>query len=185
MKKILSFFTFLALTFGSCYANEVNVFTSRHYDSDVKLYKKFTAKTGIKVNVVSGKAKALEKRILSEGKSSKADVFITVDAGNLGSAKAKGVFQSINSKTLKSKIPANFRTSHWYGVAKRARVIYYNPKLMSADEAKGLNYEDLSNPKYQNSVVIRASSNTYNKSMFFYFFFIVCRTRSQYYDYRY
>ena len=165
MKKILSFFTFLALTFGSCYANEVNVFTSRHYDSDVKLYKKFTAKTGIKVNVVSGKAKALEKRILSEGKSSKADVFITVDAGNLGSAKAKGVFQSINSKTLKSKIPANFRTSHWYGVAKRARVIYYNPKLMSADEAKGLNYEDLSNPKYQNSVVIRASSNTYNKSL--------------------
>ena len=150
MKKILSTFTFLALTFGSCYANEVNVFTSRHYDSDVKLYKKFTAKTGIKVNVVSGKAKALEKRILSEGKSSKADVFITVDAGNLGSAKAKGVFQSINSKTLKSKIPANFRTSHWYGVAKRARVIYYNPKLMSADEAKGLNYEDLSNPKYQN-----------------------------------
>ena len=36
---------------------------------------------------------------------------------------------------------------------------------MSADEAQGLNYEDLSNPKYKNSVVIRASSNTYNKSL--------------------
>ena len=152
-------------SFAGSHAKEVNVFTSRHYESDVQLYKKFTAKTGIKVNVVSGKAKALEKRILSEGKSSKADVFITVDAGNLGSAKAKGVFQSINSKILKSKIPANFRTSHWYGVAKRARVIYYNPKSMSADEAQGLNYEDLSNPKYSNSVVIRASSNTYNKSL--------------------
>ena len=61
MKKILSFFTFLALTFGSCYANEVKVFTSRHYDSDVKLYKKFTAKTGIKVNVVSVKQKLWKK----------------------------------------------------------------------------------------------------------------------------
>ena len=74
MRKIISFFTFLALTVGTSFANEVNVFTSRHYDSDVKLYEKFTAKTGIKVNVVSGKAKALEKRILSEGKSSQADI---------------------------------------------------------------------------------------------------------------
>ena len=165
MKTILSVFTFLALTFGNTFANEVNVFTSRHYNSDVNLYKKFTEKTGIKVNVVTGKAKALEKRILSEGSSSKADVFITADAGNLGSAQAKGIFQSINSKILLSKIPSNFRTPHWYGLAKRARVFYYNPKLISVDEARSLNYEDLSNPKYSNSVVIRASSNTYNKSL--------------------
>ena len=47
-------------SFAGSHAKEVNVFTSRHYDSDVQLYKKFTAKTGIKVNVVSGKAKALD-----------------------------------------------------------------------------------------------------------------------------
>ena len=29
----------------------VNVYSARHYDSDVQLYEKFTAKTGIKVNV--------------------------------------------------------------------------------------------------------------------------------------
>ena len=166
MNKIIKLVS-VFMIIGSSYsiAKEVNLFTSRHYDSDVELYKKFTAKTGIKVNVVSGKAKALEKRLLSEGKSSKADVYITVDAGALGSAKAKGIFQRINSKTLNSKIPANFRTAHWYGVAKRARIIYYNPKQISASEAKSLNYEDLSNPKYKNSVVIRASSNTYNNSL--------------------
>ena len=54
MKIVLSVFTFLALTLGNTFANEVNVFTSRHYDSDVNLYKKFTEKTGIKVNVVTG-----------------------------------------------------------------------------------------------------------------------------------
>ena len=47
-------------------ADEVNIYTSRHYDSDVQLYEKFTAKTGIKVNVVSGKDKALQKRIKEE-----------------------------------------------------------------------------------------------------------------------
>ena len=43
---------------------EVNIFSARHYDSDIQLYGKFTAKTGIKVNVVSGKSKVLEKRII-------------------------------------------------------------------------------------------------------------------------
>ena len=46
------------LVANSVFANEVNVFSARHYDSDVQLYKKFTSKTGIKVNVVSGKDKA-------------------------------------------------------------------------------------------------------------------------------
>ena len=91
MKLIISAILFVFTFLNVAYANEVNLFTSRHYDSDVKLYQKFTAKTGIKVNVVSGKAKALEKRLISEGKSSKADVYITVDAGALGSAKAKGI----------------------------------------------------------------------------------------------
>ena len=58
MGIILSFFTNLS------FAAEVNVFSARHYDSDIQLYKKFTEKTGIKVNVVSGKDKALQKRIM-------------------------------------------------------------------------------------------------------------------------
>ena len=58
------------LVANSVFANEVNVFSARHYDSDVQLYEKFTAKTGIKVNVVSGKDKALQKRIKEEGKLS-------------------------------------------------------------------------------------------------------------------
>ena len=57
------------LVANSVFANEVNVFSARHYDSDVQLYEKFTAKTGIKVNVVSGKDKALQKRIKEEGLS--------------------------------------------------------------------------------------------------------------------
>ena len=46
---------------SNVFAEEVNIFSARHYDSDVQLYEKFTAKTGIKVNVVSGKSEPLEK----------------------------------------------------------------------------------------------------------------------------
>ena len=70
------------------------MFCARHYDSDIQLYEKFTAKTGIKVNVVSGKSGALEKRIIEEGADSKADLYITADAGRLGAFDAKGMLQS-------------------------------------------------------------------------------------------
>ena len=71
----------LTLLTTSLFSMEVNIFSARHYDSDVQLYEKFTAKTGIVVNVVSGKSGALEKRIIEEGSDSKADLYITADAG--------------------------------------------------------------------------------------------------------
>ena len=68
MKKIqlillLSFFGHVMM------ADEVNVYTSRHYDSDEVLYKEFTQETGIRVNIISGKGSALLKRLKSEGKN--------------------------------------------------------------------------------------------------------------------
>ena len=88
MRKIIVILTILLNFAGISFANEVNIFSARHYDSDVQLYEKFTAKTGIKVNVVSGKDKALQKRIIEEGKDCLADLYITADAGRLGAFQA-------------------------------------------------------------------------------------------------
>ena len=106
-----------SLTFciTSLFANEVNVFSARHYDSDIQLYEKFTAKTGIKVNVVSGKDKALQKRISEEGADSKADLYITADAGRLGAFDAKGMFQNSMSSKIKAAVPSNLRSTNWTG----------------------------------------------------------------------
>ena len=165
MKKTIFIAIFVLSTACSAFAAEVNLYTSRHYKSDTDLYKKFTDKTGIKVNVITSKYKVLEKRLLSEGKSSKADVVITADAGALGSATKKGLFQKVKSETLNSKIPANYRSAYWYGIAKRARLIYYNPENISSNIAKNLNYEDLANPMFKERIVIRKSSNIYNQSL--------------------
>ena len=89
----------LFISVCSANANEVvNVYTSRHYESDKDLYKEFEDITGIKVNYISGKGKALFERIKSEGKNSPADVFITVDASNLWKVESEGYFQEIKSK---------------------------------------------------------------------------------------
>ena len=158
---MLSFFLL-----GSVQANEVNIFSARHYDSDVQLYEKFTAKTGIKVNVISGKSGALEKRIIEEGSDSKADLYITADAGRLGAFKAKGMLQGgLATSTIKSIVPSNFRTSQWVGIAKRARIVYFAPERVSGAELSGLTYEGLADPKWKGRLVIRKSNNIYNQSL--------------------
>ena len=167
MKK-LSIFTLITSLFVSTFviANEVNVFNARHYKADAELYSKFTNKTGIKVNLINGKAGALEKRMIEEGTDSSADLYITADAGRCGAFKAKGMTQGgLTSKAIKAAVPSNFRTSHWVGVAKRARIVYYAPERVSGAELSGLTYESLADPKWKGRLVIRKSSNIYNKSL--------------------
>jgi iron(III) transport system substrate-binding protein len=165
MKKLNIIAIFMALIANITFAAEVNVFSARHYDSDVQLYEKFTAKTGIKVNIISGKDKVLQKRITEEGADSKADLYITADAGRLGAFASKGMFQNSMSPTIKAAVPANFRTSKWTGIAKRARIIYYSPERVSVNDLNGMRYEDLANSKWKGRVVIRKSNNVYNQSL--------------------
>ncbi len=163
-KTIIISYLFLVSFVGNLFANEVNIFSARHYDSDVQLYEKFTTKTGIKVNVVSGKSGALEKRIIEEGADSQADLYITADAGRLGAFEAN-LQSGLTSADIKSVVPSNFRTSKWTGIAKRARIVYFAPERVSGAELTGLTYESLADPKWKGRLVIRASNNIYNQSL--------------------
>lgn len=147
------------------FANEVNVYSHRHYATDKKLNKMFTKQTGIKVNIVKGKAAQLIKRLEIEGEYSPADVLTTVDAGRLEMAKSKDLLQPINSLVLNKNIPSHLRDPDgmWYGLTKRARVIVYNKDKVDPKELS--TYEDLSNPKWKGKVAIRSSNNVYNQSL--------------------
>ena len=145
MRKI-SILTLIASLFVSTFveANEVNVFNARHYKADGELYSKFTNMTGIKVNLINGKSGALEKRIISEGTDSSADLYITADAGRCGAMDAKGTLQGgLTSPAIKSAVPKSFRTSKWVGIAKRARIIYYSPERVTGAELSGMTYDCL------------------------------------------
>jgi iron(III) transport system substrate-binding protein len=146
-------------------AAEVNVYSSRHYPSDQKLFDRFTAETGIKVHVIQGKAEELMQRMKLEGANSPADLFITVDAGNLWRADQDGLFQAVKSDALEAAVPASLRepSGKWFGLSKRARVIVY-----AKDRVKPVDlstYEDLADPKWKGRLLIRSSSNIYNQSL--------------------
>ena len=148
-------------------SKEVNIYTSRHYDADDLLYEQFTKKTGIKVNIISGKGSALIERLKAEGANSPGDVFFTVDAGNLANFQKQGYLQPIQSEAIKQVVPVELRgeNDEWIAVAKRARVIFYNPELVDENEIKNINYEDLSKDTWKGKIVIRSSSNMYNQSL--------------------
>lgn len=143
----------------------VNLYTSRHYDSDRDLYDQFTEETGIEVNVIEGKGDELIERMNIEGESTEADVFITADAGNLHVAKEDDLLQSIESDTLMENIPEKLRDpdNQWFGMTKRARVIVYNKETVDPSELS--TYEALTEPEWEERVAIRSSSNMYNISL--------------------
>ena len=162
-------FTFLLLisAFNQSFSDEVNVYTSRHYDSDNAIYEDFTNSTGIKVNIISGKGKALMERLRLEGKNSPADLFITSDAGNLWKIQKDGMFRKILSEKIIGTVPDNARgpNNEWVGIAKRSRVVFYNPNKVKESEIKDLTYEDLASPKWKGRLVVRSSGNIYNQSL--------------------
>lgn len=155
---------FLGLA-AAAQAEEVNLYTSRHYQTDEALYANFTKETGITVNRIEGKSDALLERLKSEGLNSPADIFMTVDAGMLWRAEEAGIFAPVDSAVLKERIPENLRHpgGDWFGFSTRARLIYFNKDKVQPGEIAS--YEDLADPKWKGRVCIRSSSNIYNQSL--------------------
>ena len=157
----------LALLAGPAMAQEqvLNLYSSRHYQTDEALYANFTKTTGIKINRIEGGEDPLIERIRNEGARSPADVLITVDAGRLWRAEQLGLFQPVKSALLESRIPANLRepSGLWFGFSTRARVIAYNKAKVKPDEIR--NYEDLADAKWNGRVCMRSSTNVYNLSL--------------------
>ena len=146
-------------------ADALNIYSARHYEADDLLYDGFQEATGIAVNVIEGEGPELLARMRAEGKSSPADVFLTVDAGNIWLAEKENLFQPVQSKELDARIPASLRNPKnlWFGFSTRARMIFVNasrvdPKLVQT-------YESLADPRLRGKICMRSSSAIYNLSL--------------------
>lgn len=142
----------------------VNIYSSRHYDTDQRLYSDFEKQTGIKVNRIEGQADELIERLKAEGKNSPADVLITVDAGRIWRATEAGLLGPVDSEILDERIPAALRhpDNLWFGISTRARIIFYNKERVKEPPQT---YDALADPKYKNMICTRSSSNVYMLSL--------------------
>ena len=169
MNKLLPLFVLalFSVSYKSFAAEEntLNIYSSRHYNTDEKLYTGFTKETGIEIKRVDGKGDALIARLEQEGELAPADLFITVDAGRLWRAEQAGLFQSVESDILGEKIPNNLKhpEGQWFGFSTRARVLVYNTDKIQKGTLTS--YKDITDPQYKGRICIRSSGNIYNQSL--------------------
>ena len=122
--RILPILMALGLAAPASAGGEVNIYSYREPKLMAPLLKAFTAKTGIKANMIYA-GSGLVERIAAEGRNSPADVLLTNEFGLLVQAVSAGVTQGIASPELEAAIPAAYRdpAGHWFGLTKRARVV--------------------------------------------------------------
>ena len=142
----------------------VNIYSYRQPFLIQPLLDAFTAKTGIKTEVLF-LDKGLEDRIAAEGANSPADVVLTVDIGRLVNVKEKGVTQPVDDETVNSEIPAEFRDpeGQWFGLTTRGRVIYASKDRVDQDT---ITYEELADPKWKGKICMRSGQHNYNIALF-------------------
>src|SRR5262245_8150341 len=165
-KSAVAAILLMAVGGASAQDNKVlNLYSSRHYQTDDALYSNFTKATGIKINRIEAGEDPLIERIRNEGERSPADVLVTVDAGRLWRAEQLGFFQPVKSATLDARIPASYREPNglWYGFSLRARVIAYNKAAVKPAEVA--TYESLADAKWKGRICMRSSTNIYNLSL--------------------
>lgn len=164
------FFTKLLVLFGllfsSLTAEELRIYTERHYSADKEIFGQFTKDTGIKVKVVKAGANELMARMKSEQKVPQADLYVAVDAAALDRASDAGLLEKIATPTLTERLPEGFAPASdtWMPITMRARIIVYAKDRVPADKAPQT-YADLAKPEWKGKVLIRSSSSHYNQSL--------------------
>ncbi len=144
---------------------EIGVYSGRHYNTDKELYRQFTARTGIKVNLLEAKDDALIERLRSEGRNSPADVLVLVDAARLERATSLGLFRPTRSASLTRDVPSPLRDSkgRWYALTRRVRTVVVNPKLVNPATIR--TYADLAKPALKGKLCLRNRQSVYNQSL--------------------
>jgi len=162
-RLILPAAALIAIPAAAHAGSEVNIYSYREPKLMAPLLKAFTAKTGIKANMIFASS-GLVERVAAEGRNSPADVLLTNEFGLLVQAKDAGVTQAISSDTLAGEIPAVFRdpAGHWFGLTRRARVVYASKERVPQT---AITYEELATPKWKGKICIRSGQHTYNISL--------------------
>lgn len=142
----------------------VRVYSGRHYGVETA-FDDFAKDTGIDVEFLFGSDADLRERLKTEGEDTLADVYLTVDASNLALAASSGLLQPLDSRKLEQAVPANLQDpqNRWFGLARRARTIIYNPERV--DPAELSTYAALADPKWKGRLCLRNSTATYTQSL--------------------
>ena len=155
------------LGIGGDEPGDLQVYSARHYDLE-DAFVEFEEETGLSVDFIYGDDTELLERLKAEGDETPADLFVTVDAGNLWNAADQGELAPVDSAALRDAIPEAYRDSQdrWFGLALRARTVAYNPDNVDPAELDTEDtYAGLTDPKWRGRLCMRDSTEAYTQSL--------------------
>ncbi|HEU0256836.1 MAG TPA: extracellular solute-binding protein [Microbacteriaceae bacterium] len=126
----------------------LTVYTDQHMPLVEALTGAYTKKTGVTFKL---QGDATVGQIQAEGKASPADVFLSEDPGPVAQLGKAGLVTPISGTTMRQVRPGlSSEKSLWVAYAARARVLYYNPKLITKS-ALPSTLAAITDPQYKGS----------------------------------
>jgi iron(III) transport system substrate-binding protein len=140
-------------------ADSITLYSGRAEDLIAPLIAEFTSETGIQVYVRYGESAEMAATILEEGANAKADVFFSQDAGALGAVSSQIETVAFPQDVL-DLVPTKYRAvdGSWVGISGRARVLAYNPELVSDLPASVF---DLADPGWKGRIAIAPTNASF------------------------
>jgi iron(III) transport system substrate-binding protein len=138
---------------------ELTVYSGRSEIFISSFFADFEAQTGIKLNVRYGDSAELAAQLLEEGKNSKADIFISQDAGSLGAVAETGMLAALDNTVL-DLVEPQYRAADlsWVGLTARARVFAYDPIKVTQLPTS---IDDLLDPKWSGKIGIAPTNSSF------------------------
>lgn len=163
MKYFLSI-VLTALGISQVNAAELNVYSYRTPALLQPFLDAYTAETGTTFNIVHA-PKGLAQRLQAEGKSSPADLVLTVDVSRVSELKDLDLLAPIASSVINERVPAYLRDEDdlWTALSLRARIIAIAKDRVP--EGAITRIEDLAKPEWKGRVCTRKGSHVYNRAL--------------------
>lgn len=164
MRLILSVALLVAAT-AAPRAEELIVYSERQEPLIKPIFDTYTAETGVKIRYLTDSAPVLIERLAAEGEATRADLFMSVDAGNLWQAAERGLLANTSSPIIDAAIPSNLRDpdGQWVSLSLRARTIVYSTERVKPTDLS--TYEQLAEPVWKGRLCLRSSKKVYNQSL--------------------
>lgn len=148
-------------TTGSGSGETLVVYSGRNENLVRPVLDRFTDETGIKIDVRYGDTSELLPTIIEEGDNTRADVFLSQDAGALGELSLKGMLRPLPDDLLALVDPRFQDTDkRWVGVTGRVRVIVYNTDKVKPEDVP-TSVLQVTDPKWKDRVAIAPTNASF------------------------
>ena len=163
--RIITIAVVLALLTVACSDDSDNttltIYSGRSQELVQPLFERFTAETGIALEVRYAGSTDLAATLREEGGNSPADVFFAQDPASLGAVAMAGLFTTLGETTLGLVAPEfSDRDGLWVGTSGRARtVVFDSTRLSAADLPTGI--AGFTDPEWSGRIAIAPSNGSF------------------------